>query len=49
MWCIISSANLFKMVIGRPLAGKFLPVFITVHNFEFPVGDCLCPSLEVLF
>lgn len=32
MRCIIYSANLFQVVIGRPLAGKLLPVFITVHN-----------------
>lgn len=36
MRCITYSANSFQVVIGRPLAGKLLPVFITVHNSSSP-------------
>lgn len=42
MRCIIYSASLFQVVIGRPLAGKLLPVFITVHT-EAPFGELSVP------
>lgn len=39
MRCITYSANSFQVVIGRPLAGKLLPVLITVHNSSSPLGS----------
>ena len=36
MRCITYSANSFQVVIGRPSAGHWLPVLITVHNSSSP-------------
>lgn len=41
MGCIIYSANSFQVVIGRPVAGEFLPGFITVHNSS-SLGGAVC-------